>query len=220
MRSMKSLLAMTAVALAAVTPVSQAALGDAYQASFQGLTFTFQQTTARQLTFEVAGTPSGDWAGVQYFGAFDLKDLGLDFSAGNSTGTANGPGAVDLAGLNSQLGASNLDCSKATGETGSICFDIDPDQPLGSLPFDFQYTIDFSDDLSIASTGPHLQVVFTDVQNGKKIGSLYSSDVGLRSSSNASFSSGFQAPEPDSSALALLGVGLLGASLWARKRQA
>src|SRR6185436_17183996 len=129
------------------------AIGDTYSATFQGVTFTFDQTTATQLTFELSGTPTGDWATAQYLAAFDLKDLGLDF--GTQTGTANGPGAVNLVGLNSQLSASSVDCQSAGSPPGSICFDIAPDQALGSLPFDFLYTIDFSAALNIASTGPH-----------------------------------------------------------------
>jgi hypothetical protein len=215
MKLIKSLFAMSAVALAAATvPMAHAGIGDVYSSTFQGLTFTFTQTDADTLKFEIAGTPSGDWSTAQYLAAFDLKDLGLDFST--VTGTANGPGAVNLAGLNTQLSASSVDCLAAGNPPGSICFDVAPDVALGSLPFDFIYTIDFSSALNIASTGPHLQIAFSETQNGPKIGSLYSQSVGLSSSSGLTSSSGLASssgtvPEPNSGALALLGIGLLGA---------
>src|SRR5438067_1317922 len=96
--SIKSLFAASAVTLLVVGPNAQAAIGDTYSAQFQGVTFTFNQTDADTLTFELQGTPSGDWATAKYLAAFDLKDLGINFST--QTGTANGPGAVNLAGLN------------------------------------------------------------------------------------------------------------------------
>jgi hypothetical protein len=216
--SIKSIFAASAVAIAAAAamPVAHAS------ATFQGLTFTFLQADSNTLTFEIQGTPSGDWTGVQFLGAFDIKFSGLD--ASTDPGTANGPGATNLLGLDSQLSASNLDCSKATGENGTSCFDINPDVALGATPIDFFYTIDFVNNITIDSTGVHLQIAFMNTEGGDKVGSLYSQDVALGSSSsssssssggNESSSSGI--PEPGTSGLALLGLGLLGASLATRK---
>jgi hypothetical protein len=219
MKPIKSLFAMTAVALAAMASPAHAAIGDVYQsAPFQGLTFTFTQTAADVLTFEIAGTPSGDWSTANYLAAFDLKDLGIDFSS--NTGFATGPGAAGLAGLNTQLSASSVDCQAAGSPPGSICFDVAPDVAIQPFPMDFIYTIDFSTDLNIASTGPHLQIAFSETQNGPKVGSLYSQNIALSSSSTSSTSgiASTGAPEPASSGLALLGLGLLGASFWARRK--
>ena len=214
MKSIKSLLALSAVALATAAPVAQAAVGDVYGATFQGITFTFTETSATVLTFELAGTPSGDWLGVQYLAAFDLKDIGLNFKT--VTGTASGPGANNLAGLNDQLSASSVDCQSAGSPPGSICFDISPDVALGTLPFDFTYTITFSQAMFIGDTGPHLQIAFTDVKNGPKVGSLYSQNV-PQTSSQSTNTTGI-VPEPNSSALALLALGLLGGGFWTRRK--
>ena len=72
------------------TGTSQAGIGDVYQNSppFQGITFTFTQTDADTLTFEIAGTLGGDWSTANFLAAFDLKDIGINFST--QTGTANG----------------------------------------------------------------------------------------------------------------------------------
>jgi hypothetical protein len=194
---------MFAIALWVTSPLANAI----YMDSFQGLTFTFDQTDSDTLSFNIAGTPTDDWSTAQYLGSFDLKDLGLDFST--VTATLNGPGAdTDQLGDNSQLSASNLDCSKSTGQTGTICFEINKE--LGTLPIDFNYIIDFSAPLDISSAGPHLQIAFLEnLELNKKgeydkVGSLYSQNVGEN------------IPEPGP--LALVSIGLLGIAFSQRKR--
>ena len=89
--SIKSFLTVSAVAVAAlVAPAAQALFQG--QATFQGVTFIFTQTDSNTLQFELKGTTplGGDWATAQFFGAFDLKDLGIT----NFTAVANGPGAL------------------------------------------------------------------------------------------------------------------------------
>jgi len=216
--SIKSFLTVSAVAVAAlVAPAAQALFQG--QATFQGVTFIFTQTDSNTLQFELKGTTplGGDWATAQFFGAFDLKDLGIT----NFTAVANGPGATNLAGLNSQLSAANPDCSGMGSPPGGICFDISPDIALGAS-FDFIYTIDFSKDLDIAETGPHLQVVFTATENGPKVGSLYSQNVPSSSgpsssgpSSSGPSSSGPNLPEPGT--LALLGAALASLAVLRRR---
>jgi len=204
MKTNKSLTIMFAIALWVTSPLANAI----YMDSFQGLTFTFDQTDSDTLSFNIAGTPSDNWSTAQYLGSFDLKDLGLDFST--VTATLNGPGAINLLGSNSQLSASNLDCSKSTGEKGTICFEINKD--LGTLPIDFNYIIDFSAPLDISSAGPHLQIAFLEnLELNKKgeydkVGSLYSQNVG----------GGEDVPEPGP--LALVSIGLLGLAFSQRKR--
>jgi hypothetical protein len=227
-RFLKSLMAVGALALAAAAPVSHAGVGDVYSATFQGVTFTFTQTDANTLTFRLAGTLADDWSTASYLGAFDLKDLGLNFST--SGATATGPGGP-ITGLNDQLSASAQDCDSSASPPGSICFDVNPNVAVSS-PFDITYTIVFTDALNIASTGVHLQIVWTDTSDnaGAKIGSLYSQDVGLSSSSSSSTgssggdtssssSSSGNVPEPNSSSLALLGLAMLGTAFGMRRRK-
>jgi hypothetical protein len=90
------------------------------------------------------------------------------------------------------------------------------------LPFDFIYIIDFSAALTIADTGPHLQIVFTDIKDGPKVGSLYSLNIASSSgpsssgpSSSGPSSSGPGLPEPGT--LALLGAALAGLALLRRR---
>ena len=201
MKTNKSLTIMFAIALWVTSPLANAI----YMDSFQGLTFTFDQTDSDTLSFNIAGTPSGDWSTAQYLGSFDLKDLGLDFST--VTGTANGPGATNLLGNNHNCPPVTSTAASPTGQKGSICFDINPDVALGTLPIDFTYIIDFSAPLDISSAGPHLQIAFMDEQGGsKKVGSLYSQNVG----------GGEDVPEPGP--LALVSIGLLGLAFSQRKR--
>jgi len=108
-----------------------------------------------------------------------------------------------------------VDCQSAGSPPGSICFDIAPDLLLSS-PFDITYTLDFSGAMFIGDTGPHLQIAFSNVQNGPKVGSLYSQNV-PQTSSQSTNSTG-QIPEPNSSALALLALGLLGGGFWTRRK--
>ena len=215
MKSLKSLFALSAVALAVAAPVAQAAVGDVYSSTFQGVTFTFTEVDSHTLTFELAGTKplAPDWTNANFLAAFDIKDVGLNFNT--VTGIANGPGATNLAGLNTQLSASSVDCKANGSPPGSICFDIAPDFQLTNT-FDLTYTIVFSSAMFIGDTGPHLQIAFSETQNGPKVGSLYSQNV-PQTSSQSTNSTG-QIPEPNSSALALLALGLLGGGFWTRRK--
>jgi len=198
MKTNKPLTIMFATALWVAAPLANAT----YMDSFQGLTFTFDQTDADTLDFNIAGIPSGDWTGVNYLGAFDLKDLGLNFST--DTAVLNGEGISNLTGDNSQLSASNLDCSKSTGQSGTICFSFGQGLLFGPGAIDLDFTIDFSSALNISSAGPHLQIAFLDEEGGSKVGSLYSQNVG----------EGVPEPGP----LALVSIGLLGLVFSQRKK--
>jgi PEP-CTERM motif len=189
---------------------ARAVTGDVYSDTFQGITFTFTEVDANTLSFNLKGTPLPDWNGINFLDAFALKDLGLNFTT--TTGVANGPGATNLAGVRAELNNSgnSADCA-VTGETGSICFDIIPDTALTptATAFDMTYTIEFSSNFNIASTGPHLKIAFTAIQDGDKVGSFYSQNVPLDHHTPS-------VPEP--STAILLGSGLVILGVSARRR--
>ena len=180
-------------------------------APFQGITFTFTQVDADTLTFNISGTLGGDWSTAKYLGAFDLKDLGLNFST--TTATLNGPGAVNVAGVNDQLSGANVMCTGGGSPSGGICFNISPDLAVGSMPMDLTYTIDFSAPLAInSSLGPHLQIAWlANAGDTKKVGSLYSENIALSGTTGT-------VPEPGSVSLAVFGLVLCASALRLRRQ--
>jgi hypothetical protein len=235
---MKARLAMILI-IVGMTPALYA--DSIFSDTFQGVTFTFTQPDSdpNQLIFNLAGTPSGDWTGVQYLAAFALKNIGFDYTSG--TALATGPGATNLDALDkAELSDANIFCSDVSGNKKVGCWNLNPDTPLGSLPFDFTYTINFASALNIPTTGdkigPELKIGFTIIQNGDKIGSLYSQNVPFTSSSGTSSSgtsssgtsssgtsssgtsSSGVVPEPATGALVLIGLGLIGAGFGFRRR--
>src|SRR5262245_58916667 len=161
MKSLRPLIAGSAFALIAAAPIAHAAVGDVYTASNLGVTFTFTQTDPDTLKFELQGKLNLDpnWTAARYLAAFDLKDLGITFSTNSGpqprgqTGVANGPGAVNLGGSNTQASASAVDCVATGTPPGGICFDVnDQFASLGTNPgdtFHLTYIIDFSHALNI-----------------------------------------------------------------------
>ncbi len=227
MKCQVSLIASGAIALAlAAIPSAQAGIGDVYaSAPFQGITFTFTQTDADTLKFNIAGTLGGDWSTANYLGAFDLKDLGLNFST--VTATMNGPGAVGLVGLNDQLSGANVLCTAPGSPPGGVCFNISPDFNVNPMPMNLTYTIDFSSALNISNpTGPHLQIAWlVNAGDTDKVGSLYSKNIALSSGGGGASSSGGGGasssgtiPEPRSDSLAFVGLALLAGVFWMRRQ--
>lgn len=221
----KSLFTATALAAcAALMPVAHAS----YVLTFQGVTFTMDVVDANSLSLRIQNalsTTDADWAPATHFGAFSLKDLGLDFSVGNATAVATYFGInpnPTANGVRDDLNANGIndgaDCEAQTnGQTGSVCFDFDPDVLLLD---DMNFQIDFSQNYTIGANGPHLKVAFVDSQ-GDKVGSLLSQNLPFTASSTSSSglaSSSGDIPEPSSSGLALLGLGLVGASFALRRK--
>ena len=222
-----SLIASGAMVLAlAAIPSAQAGIGDVYASTpFQGITFTFTQTDADTLKFNIAGSLGGDWSTANYLGAFDLKDLGLNFAT--TTAKMNGPGAVNLMGVNDQLSGANTLCTGGGSPPGGICFNISPDFGVNPMPMNLTYTIDFSHALNITnSLGPHLQIAWlANSGDTSKVGSLYSKNIavssgggGASSSGGGGASSSGTIPEPRSDSLAFVGLALLVGVFWMRRQ--
>jgi MYXO-CTERM domain-containing protein len=245
MKSIKSLFAVTAVALAVLTvPVANAT----YSATFQGATFNINSVDSNTFTFQILGANAltDNWFGANFLAAFDFKGLGVDFTqSGVSAAAKYEPSGPSTPGLQAQLNAN--ECNTNVGETGSICFDPVPNIAVAATML---FTIDITGaTLNFASAGPHLQIMFskdedktdckTDQKTGvetcndNKLGSLYSEDIPFSSSSSGSSSSGISstssssgisstssgnAPEPNSGAMAVLGLGLMaGGFAWRRR---
>ena len=182
-------------------------------APFQGITFTFTQVDADTLTFNISGTLGGDWSTAKYLGAFDLKDLGLNFMT--TTAKLNGPGAVNVMGANDQLSGANTMCTGGGSPSGGICFNISPDLPIAPTPMNLTYTIDFSNALSLSSTGPHLQIAWlANAGDTKKVGSLYSENIALTSTTTTTTTT---VPEPSSVSLAVLALALVAGAVKLRR---
>ncbi len=222
MKSTKALTVAAVFAMAMVAPVAHGA----YSASFQGTTFTMDVVDPDTLKFTIAGalSASGDWAAATHLGAFDWKLNGMDFTPGNTTTTATDLGDGTLVGgsvyngAHAQLSASNSLCSafnNPNAQAQTICYDVSPDAALTDL---MVYRLDFSDPVSFGNALPHLQIFFAD-DNGRKVGSLYSQDLPSTSSSGGSGGASGRIPEPNSNHLALLGVGLIAATMWIRRRE-
>ncbi len=209
---MKSHAIIAAGALALAMTTAHAGPVNVYQSTaFQGVTFKFMQVDADTLSFNISGTLGGDWATAKYLGAFDLKDLGVDFST--TTAKVNGPGATNLAGQNDQLSGANLLCSGGGSPPGGICFNISPDFALSTMPMDLTYTIDFSSALNITtSVGPHLQIAWlANAGDTRKVGSLYSQNIVLSSTVTT-------VPEPGSLALAAMALALAAGAFGMRRQ--
>lgn len=160
--------------------------------TYQGVTFNTWavDSDTMGLSIENALNATGNWAGIGYLSAFEIKNLGGGGVA--SAAVVSGPGAF-VANVNNGLSA-NSGC--VTGGTPGACFFSSPALALtNSMTWIIDFTpssgvLDFSD--------PHLKVQFlTRAGDKKATGDLLSQNIPA-------------VPEPETLAMLLAGLGLLG----------
>ena len=193
---MKLPLSLSSIVLAVAAMTSVPALAADNSLVFQGVTFEFSliDSDSFNLTMRNTDAASPDWAGITHLSAFMIKGVGTGFIGA----TATGPGGFVY--NNQELNANG--CAGAgAGKSQNLCF-----TGLAAVAPILSWNIDVTGaNLSVGSLGPHLKVMFTDGhldKNGDliKVGSLLSENL-------ASVSA---VPEPETYALMLAGLGLVG----------
>jgi hypothetical protein len=153
--------------------------------TFQGVTFDTQAVDADtlQLTISNALSATGDWTGIQYLQAFEIKDIGNVTGATLTGWTSN---------VDNGLAANGLGCT--TGGTPGACFFS---APAMSLSNSMSFTIDFTG-TGLNFDAPHLKVQFLEsLTQDKPTGNLLSLTIPA-------------VPEPETYALMLAGLAAVG----------
>ncbi|MDT7523104.1 PEPxxWA-CTERM sorting domain-containing protein [Rhodoferax sp. TBRC 17198] len=171
--------------------------------TFQGVTFASQAIDADTLEFSILNSnhATGDWSGASFLKAFEIKGLGTEVLSGK---LISGPGVTALSFGSVTAGvAANLGCT--TGGTRGTCFSFAT--PL-ALTSNMTWRIDFTAAAPLVFDTPHIKVQFLgSLGDKKKMGELLSKDLVVSA-----------VPEPETYALLLAGLGLVGAAM--RKRKA
>ena len=152
--------------------------------TFQGVTFETMALDADTLQLSVlnATSATGDWTGINYLKAFELKDIG------NVTGATLAGWSVSV-----DNGLAAFGCT--TGGTNGACFSS---TPAASLTNNMVYTIDFTG-TNLDFSAPHLKVEFlTGLNDTQKTGDLLSQTIPTA------------VPEPETYALMMAGLGAMG----------
>lgn len=182
-----------AIALASAALVSAPAVAAPdYSLLFQGVTFEVDILDSDSLTLTMLNTDAatGDWTGITNLNAFQLKEVGSFTSA-----TATGPGG--FVNVDKELNASG--CAGGSGGGLRLCF-----SGLAAVAPSLSWTIDVTGgSWAIGSDGPHLKVRFGNATDDK-VGDLLSQDIPA-------------IPEPETYALMLAGLGVVG--MIARRRK-
>ncbi|WP_240791856.1 PEP-CTERM sorting domain-containing protein [Rhodoferax bucti] len=169
--------------------------------TYQGVTFESRALDADTLEFSIlnATHATGDWFGISFLKAFEIKNLGSEVT---SASVVSGPG-TSVSTTIKGLAGNGLGCN--TGNTNGACFSFA--SPL-SLTDSMTWRIDFSANGALNFNTPHVKVQFMDELNSRrKQGDLLSQNLPVSA-----------VPEPETYAMLLAGLGLMGAV--ARKRKA
>ncbi|MFS2024469.1 FxDxF family PEP-CTERM protein [Massilia sp. CT11-137] len=185
------------ILLAALLGAGTLASAQAGTIEFQGVDFT-SSWSGNVLTLEVdAANPTGSWAGASSLGALQLKDLG----SFDSVALTAAPGGVS----NWTLSSNELNANGCTGggHAGtSLCYT----GAHVALTDDMVFQFTFSGG-NVDAASPQLKVTMFGADGDKKVGSLMGEHLVVSA-----------VPEPQTYALMLGGLGLLG--FMARRKRA
>jgi len=177
-------LSRTLVSAAIAAAAFAASPASANTLTYQGVTFETMALDADTLQLSVlnATSATGDWTGINYLKAFELKDIG------NVTGATLAGWSVSV-----DNGLAAFGCT--TGGTNGACF---TSSPAASLTNSMVYTIDFTG-TNLNFSAPHLKVEFlTGLNDTQKTGDLLSQTIPTA------------VPEPETYALMMAGLGAMG----------
>ena len=177
-------LSSTLVSAAIAAAAFAASPAGANSLTYQGVTFETMALDADTLQLSVlnATSATGDWTGINYLKAFELKEIG------NVTGATLAGWSVSV-----DNGLAAFGCT--TGGTNGACF---TSAPAASLTNSMVYTIDFTG-TNLNFSAPHLKVEFlTGLNDTQKTGDLLSQTIPTA------------VPEPETYALMMAGLGAMG----------
>jgi len=177
-------LSRTLVSAALAAAAFAASPAGANTLTYQSVTFETMALDADTLQLSVlnATSATGDWTGINYLKAFELKEIG------NVTGATLAGWSVSV-----DNGLAAFGCT--TGGTNGACF---TSAPAASLTNSMVYTIDFTG-TNLNFSAPHLKVEFlTGLNDTQKTGDLLSQTIPTA------------VPEPETYALMMAGLGAMG----------
>jgi hypothetical protein len=175
--------------LSALLGAGTIASAQAGTVEFQGVNFT-SSLSGNVLTLEIdAANPTGSWAGATSLGALQLKDLG---SFDNVSLTAAPGGTANWALSSKELNANG--CSGGGHAGSALCYSGAHVALTDDMVFQFTFSGGNFD-----PTSPQLKVNMFGADGDKKVGSLMGEHLVVSA-----------VPEPQSYALMLGGLGLLG----------
>lgn len=221
--TMAGVLAAPALAMAdPIGPNCGSCDGGIYTLSWSGTPESTTATTETDritLTIDTSGVPASLTSQGGGAGPFSLNAVAIKIASSViSSSLFSAPGGT--ANWNLVTGGINASGCSGSG-SGFDCADwiaAGPGAALGGiLTFVFDQTINLGS-LLTSNLGASIKAQYVDA-SGSKVGALVSEDITLQSSSTSSgISSTGSTPEPGSTSLAVLGLGLLVATFWVRRR--